>query len=103
MLNNTYFVAYNLGVQPWQHVYIQFIWGYFIDKKSEIFISFYTRFLKNGKLTIQKKLVISNIVVTKKVRYAVRATYMLFKPGTIQAQGNEMIEGYILVTHIFVL
>ena len=35
-----------------------------------------TYFLKNGKLPIQKKLVISNIVVTKKVRYAVGATCM---------------------------
>ena len=41
---------------------------------------------ENGKFTIQKKLVISNIVVKKKVRYTVGALCMCYKSGTIQAQ-----------------
>ena len=93
-----YFVAYKAYIHvqlrrttmtSWQlytiHIFTVYMWIFYWQEEWNC-NTFNTYFLKNGKLLIQKKLVISNIVVTKKVGYAV----LEFKcVGFMEDRGRE--------------
>ena len=96
-----YFVAYKAYIHvqlsrttmtSWQlytvHIFTVYMWIFYWQEEWNC-NTFNTYFLKNGKLRIQKKWVISNIVVTKKVRYAVGATYLFWSLNVLDLWRTE--------------